>query len=122
MKELFDIIDFSIVIQLVTVLALFLFIRYGKGRVKPDLYDDVKLAVVVSGTLFRNDKIKLMSDIVYKAVSTIEQLDRSNEEKHQIAMEEATKEIAKTLNVDVDKELINKMVQVAVSHLPKTKK
>ena len=118
MQNLLNTIDINVIIAIVVVVALTLYFYFLKGKVS--FYDEMKLALMVVGVAFRDDKVKKISDIAFNIVKTLETMDKSNEDKKEEAVKQATEEIFKELGVVLDPQIVDTLIEVAVAHLPKT--
>jgi len=118
--EILNAIDINLLIGVLITIGLTLYLYFAKGKV--NFYDEMKLAILISGTVIRDDKVTKMSNIVLNIVKTLENMDKSNAEKKNEAIKQATEEINKELGIILNPLLIDTIIEVAVSHLPKTNK
>lgn len=120
MQEILSLIDVNVIIGTVISILLVYFFSYFKGKI--NVYDEVKVALSVAGIVFRTDKIKKITDIAINIVKAVEELDKSNADKKELAVQEASSKINKELNINVDSAILNTVIDIAVSHMPKTNK
>lgn len=121
MNKFFDVVDMNVLIQIILMLGLYLFLRYGKGKIPEGVYTDVKTALMLTSKLFKFDQIKTITDVAMSVVGVCENLGSSNEIKHSVA----TKLIAENLekyNISCTPEELDTLVKITVSYLPKTNK
>lgn len=118
MQNLLNTIDINVLIGIGIIIALTLYFYFAKGKVQ--LYDEVKLALMLVGVAFRDDKVKRISEVTFNIVQTLEKMDKSNEEKKEVAVKQATEEIFKELDVVLDPQIVDTLIEVAVAYLPKT--
>ena len=120
--KIFEIIDINIVLQIVIFVAIFLFIKFGKGKINKDVYEDVKTALQISGMLFRQDKVKQIADIALTVVQNTEKLEMTNEEKYNEAVADIASELFEKFDIKADEKTLKLLTNTAVAHLPKTHK
>ncbi|QZY57176.1 hypothetical protein [Crassaminicella profunda] len=115
-------IDMNIVYAIGLVIALFGFIKIVAPYLKRkdmDYYKEVKLALMLFGYSFRDDKLKKISDISLEVVRGLEELSIRSQEKHDEAVYLISKQLVDTFEIDVKAEALELIVQVAVAYLPK---
>lgn len=116
-------IDFNIFNAILVATFIVIFIRFVLPyfkKTKRTYYDEVKLGLMLFGYAFRNDKIKAIANTALTVVREIESLHLSPEEKHNLAVEKTFKELLNEFNIELEDEVIDLIVQIAVSLLPKT--
>jgi hypothetical protein len=122
MEEL--VMDYNVLIAIGVVVAFFLYLRFGRSYVKDAIiFTDVRLALLLSGEIVRDDKIKEIIKIVESVVTDIEEMHGiENSEKEAMAVQSASEEILSKLNIEISEETLALIVKVAVSYLPPTNK
>lgn len=116
-------IDFNIFNAILVATFIVIFIRFVLPyfkKTKRTYYDEVKLGLMLFGYAFRNDKIKAIANTALTVVREIESLHLSPEEKHALAAEKTFRELLNEFNIELDEEVIDLIIQIAVSLLPKT--
>jgi hypothetical protein len=116
--------DYSVLISIGVVVAFFLYLRFGRPYVKDStIFTDVRLALLLSGEIVRDDKIKEIINIVESIVADLEEMHGiENSEKEAMAVQSASEEILKKLNIVISEETLSLIVKVVVSYLPPTNK
>lgn len=112
-------INMEMLIVIGIVVALFVFFKYGKGKVGSENYSNAKLAITISKAVVKDKRMKKMLDIATEVVSVVEQLDMSDEDKRSFAIERATVRLSNTFNMKVDKDLVKALVEIAFGYMPK---
>lgn len=116
-------LDLNIVSAIAVIAAIIVFVRVLMPYLRKnhvDIYEEVKLGLLIFGVAFRDDKVKKMTDLVLTIVKQMEKLDLSPEEKLYLAIDEAFVTILTELNIELEEEVIQMLVHVAVSFLPPT--
>ena len=118
-------LDFNIVTGILVSIALVFLVKIGlpylkaKGM-KSNIYEDMKLGLLLFGYAFRDEKIKDITSKIYNIVSTIEKLDIAPTQKKEESIEIAFKELMEELNIALDKDALELMINIAVGYLPAT--
>lgn len=118
-------IDFNIITGILVAIGLILLVRVGlpylkaKGM-KGNIYEDMKLALMLFGYAFRDEKIKDITSKIYNIVATIEKLDITPIEKQEEAIEIAFKELMDELDIVLDDDALELIINIAVAYLPAT--
>lgn len=118
-------LDFNIITGILVALGLVLLVKFGlpflkaKGM-KGDIYEDIKLGLMLFGYAFRDEKIRDITAKIYNIVSTIEKLDITPFEKQDEAIEVAFKELMNELNIVLDEDALELIINIAVAYLPAT--
>lgn len=115
-------LDYSTISAFIIVVLLVLLIRlvFPLYKDRASIYKDVKQGLLLFGYAFRDDKIKAVADTIFRIVSIVEEYDKSNISKQYAAMEQAYEELLAEFDIILDAELIELLVDIAVSHLPPT--
>lgn len=116
-------LDFSVISAIGIIAAIILFVQFAMPYLRKnhvDIYEQVKLGLLIFGVAFRDDKVKKIADLVLTIVKQMEKLDLSPEEKLYLAIDEAFVTILTELNIELEAEVIEMLVHVAVSFLPPT--
>lgn len=116
-------LDFNIVYATLIAVAIVLYVKFVKPYLKEhniDFYEEVKLFLLVSGYAFREEKIKAIASMTLEVVKNLETLTAVAEEKHYVAVESVFRELLDEFDIDMDEEVIEGIVRIAVSHLPPT--
>lgn len=85
-----------------------------------ELYEEVKLALLIMGYSFRDEKIKNITEVALELVKDLEKIAIVSEEKLEVAIEEVSKKLIKDFNIVLEDEVIALVIRVAVSTLPPT--
>lgn len=118
-------LDFNIVTGIILATVLILLVKFilpylkAKGM-KGNIYEDIKLGLMLFGYAFRDEKVKDITSKIYNIVSTIEKLDIAPTQKKEEAIEIAFKELMEELNITLDKEALGLITNIAVAYLPAT--
>lgn len=122
MSEILAMVDLNVVIALGIAVAFFLYLRFGRKYVKDaTIFQDVRLALLLSGEIVREDKIKEIIKIVESVVADIEEMHGiENSEKEAMAVQTASENILNKLNIEISEETLSLIIKVAVSYLPPT--
>lgn len=115
--------NYNILYAVGLVVALFVFVKWIAPYLKKnnmDYYNEIKLALLLCGYAFRSDKIKAIASIALAVVTQLEQLVLTPEEKHQEAVAKIADSLLKELNIELDRDALDIIVQIAVSLLPPT--
>lgn len=109
----------AIILALV-LLVIYVFPYLRKKGVSTEIYDDIKLGLLLFGYAFRDEKIKQIIDILKEVIVNIEHLDIAHFEKKADAVEEVFERLLVEMDILLDKEAIEILVNIAASYLPKT--
>ena len=118
-------LDFNIITGILVAIGLVLLVKIGlpflkaKGM-KGNIYDDMKLALMLFGYAFRDEKIKEITSIIYNIVATIEELDITPIDKQHEAIEIAFIDLMDELNIVLDDAALELIINIAVAYLPAT--
>jgi predicted site-specific integrase-resolvase len=116
--------DYNVLIAIVVVVAFFLYLRFGRQYIKDNtIFTDVRLALLLTGEIVREDKVKEIISIVESVVADIEEMHGiENSEKEAMAVQTASENILDKLNIEISEDTLALIVKVAVSYLPATNK
>lgn len=116
-------LDFNIVNASIVAILIIVFIRlvlpYLK-KAKRTYYEEIKMGLMLFGYAFRDEKVKQIANTVLVIVKEIEGLHIAPEHKHDLAVEQTFKVLVDEFNIELDKEVVDLIIQIAVSLLPKT--
>lgn len=118
-------LDMNIVKAMGVLVGIVAFIRLVLPVLKKnniDIYDEVKLGLLLAGYTFREDKLKEIFDFILLLVNQVERLDFSPQEKHDIVLRDTYETIAEEMNLELEEEVIDLLIRIAVSTLPPTNK
>jgi hypothetical protein len=87
-----------------------------------DFYNEVKLFLLISGYSFRDEKIKAISAMALEVVKEMEKLGLAAEEKHYAAVDEVFRRLLIEFGIELEEEIIETIIMIAVSQLPPTQK
>lgn len=116
-------LDFNVLYALLIAIGVVVFVRIIKPYLKKnniDFYEETKLFLLVSGYAFRDEKIKAISATALEVVRNMEQLSLSADEKHYLAVDEVFRRLLDEFNIEIEEEIIETIVRIAVSQLPPT--
>ena len=116
-------LDFNIVNASIIATLIILFIRYVLPifkKTKFDYYEEIKMGLMLFGYAFRDDKVRNIANTVLVIVKEIEGLHVAPEDKHDLAVKQTFKVLVDEFNIELDKEAVDLIIQIAVSLLPKT--
>ena len=99
--------------------VLYYLVPYLKAK-NLDYYNEIKLALLIFGYAFRSDKIRNISDVALKVVKSIEELSLTPEDKHLEAVTRISQELLVEFDILLDDDVLDIIVQIAVTLLPKT--
>lgn len=118
-------INWNIIFATLIVAGVSLYLIYARpwlNKKNFDYFDEIKLALLLTGFAFRDEKIKLIVDIAYKVVSALEKYENiSSEEKHLQAVQEISTLLVNEANIVLSEEALDLIVDITVSLLPATK-
>ena len=117
-------LDFNVITAVAVGVALVVLIRFVFPLYKDrsSIYKDVKTGLLMFGYAFRDDKIKAITDTIFSIVSIVEELDKSNITKQYEAITLAYDKLLAEFDIVLDDEVVELLVDIAVSYLPKTEK
>lgn len=117
-------LDFNIVNASIVAILIIVFIRlvlpYLK-KAKRTYYEEIKMGLMLFGYAFRDEKVKQIANTALVVVSEIESLHIAPTEKHDIAAEKTFRTLLEEFNIELEEEVIDLIIQLAVTMLPKTK-
>lgn len=116
-------LDFNIVYALIIAIGVVVFVRIIMPYLKKnniDFYEEIKLFLLISGYAFRDEKIKGISKTALEVVKGLEELSLSAEEKHYLAVEEVFRRLLDEFDIELNEEIIETIIRIAVSQLPPT--
>lgn len=116
-------LDFNILYALLIAVGVVIFVRFAKPYLKKNninIYEEIKLFLLVSGYAFRDEKIKAISATALEVVKSMEQLSFSADEKHYLAVGEVFRRLLDEFDIELDEEIIETIIRIAVSALPPT--
>jgi len=105
------------------VSAIIGYLRYGAPWLRAkglDYYKEAKLALMITGYAFRDEKVKAIADTALTIVSGLEELSITSDEKHQAAITELSKELLQEFNLELDEAALDLLIELAVILLPPT--
>ena len=85
-----------------------------------ELYEEVKIALLIMGYSFRDDKIKNITNVALELVKDLEKIAIAPEDKLEVAIEEVSKKLMNDFGIDLDEEVLKVIIRVAVSTLAPT--
>lgn len=116
-------VDMNIVIGFAFLIAFcgtLIFMK--KNGIKFGYYNEVKLALLIGGTMFKNAKVKEIMAICMGIVSGLEKADKSSAEKRKEAIEMAISQIYQNCNIQIDREIVGQIIDIAVANMPENQK
>lgn len=117
-------LDFSLITAILVAVSIVLFLRIVAPFIKKqgysDIYKDVKAGLLLFGYAFRDEKIRVIADLVLLIVGQTEKLDIAPHGKKEEAVNIALREIITELNLEIQEEAIELIVNIAVAYLPPT--
>lgn len=117
-------LDINILTAVIVAVGIVLFLRFGmpylKERGYEDIYTDVKMGLLLFGYAFRDEKIKVVADLILNIVKEMEKLSIAPDEKRDKAVSSAFEALIKEFKIDIDEDAIELIVNIAVSYLPPT--
>lgn len=116
-------LDFNVLYALLVAIGVVVFVRIVKPYLKQnniDIYEEVKLFLLISGFAFREDKIKAIIVMSLEVVSSMEKLSLSPDEKHYLAVDEVFRKLLDDFNIELSEDVIETIIRIAVSTLPAT--
>lgn len=116
-------INWSLILAFLLVVSLVSYFRYGSPWLKVkgfDYYNEINLALMITGYAFRDEKVKDIAEIALVVVKGLEMLSLTSSEKHEVAILELSKELMEEFNLILDDEALDLLVQLAVTLLPPT--
>ena len=116
-------LDFNIIYALLIAAGVIIFVRFVKPYLKKnniEFYEEIKLFLLVSGYLFREDKIKAIAATALEIVKGLEELSLASDEKHYIAVDKVFRELLTEFDLELPEEIIEGIIRIAVSQLPPT--
>lgn len=116
-------LDFNMLSGALVGLALVLLMRFVFPLYKDrsSIYKDVKTALLLFGYAFREEKVKAITDMIFSIVTIVENFDKPNIAKQYEAMETAYNDLLKEFNIELEPEVIELLIDIAVAYLPPTK-
>lgn len=118
-------LDFNIISALAIVIGVVVFMKFVMPYLKKnniDFYEEVKLSLLIFGYAFREDKIRAISKTALEVVKQFEQLSLAAEEKHYLAVDEVFRRLLFEFDIELDEEIVELLIKVAVSQLEPTYK
>lgn len=112
-------LDMNMVISVGIVIGFCgVLIMMKKNGVNFSYYNEVKLALLLGGTMVKDVKVKAIMTICMGIVQGLEKADKSSAEKRKVAIEEAIEEIYEKCGVKMDKEIVGQIIDIAVANMP----
>lgn len=87
-----------------------------------ELYEEVKIALLIMGYSFRDEKIKNITEVALEMVNDLEKIAIAPEDKLEVAIAEVSKKLMADFNIQLEEEVIKLIIRVAVSTLEPTNK
>ena len=118
-------IDFNILYAVIIAIGVVLYVRFVKPYLKKnkiDVFEEVKLFLIVSGFAIRDDKARAMFAMILDIVKNLEALDLSPDEKHFIAVDNAIRQLLIDFEIDIPEQVIEGLIRIAVTQLEPTHK
>lgn len=115
--------EFNVLYALLIAVGVVLFLRVIVPFMKKnnlDFYEEIKLFLLISGYSFRDEKIKAISAMALEVVKQMEELGLAAEEKHFVAVDEVFRRLLDEFDIELEEEIIETIIMIAVSQLPKT--
>lgn len=117
--------EFNVLYALLIAVGVVVFMRVIVPYVKKnnlDFYEEIKLFLLISGHSFRDEKIKAISAMALEVVKQMEELGLAAEEKHYAAVDEVFRRLLFEFGIELEEEIIETIIMIAVSQLPPTNK
>lgn len=117
-------LDFNLIYGIMVAIGIVLFITYlspylqRKG--KSNIYNDVKMGLLLFGYAFRDEKIKAITDLILRIVNETEKLYISPVDKRDEAVDMAFRALIKELDLQIEEDAIKTIINIAVAYLPPT--
>lgn len=123
MKELFNALNMNVVyaVSLVISFCLILVLMKRKG-IKFDYYNEVKLALLIGGTMFKDVKVKAIMAICMGIVQGLENADKAPAEKRKMAIKKAIDEIYIQCGLTLDEATVGAIIDIAVANMPENQR
>lgn len=118
-----EIINMNVLYAVAIMTSVILFRRVLMPFLKKnnlDLYDEIKLALLLMGYSFRDEKIKSIIEVTLELVKDLEKIAIAPEDKLSVAIEEISKKLFNDFGIELEDEVIELIIRVAVSTLPPT--
>lgn len=116
-------LDFNIITALLIMVGVVLFVKFVMPYLENnniDFYEEIKLGLLIFGYTFRDEKIKAISKTALEVVKSLENLSLTAEEKHFVAIEEVFRKLLFEFDIEVEEEVVEMIIRVAVAQLPAT--
>lgn len=111
--------DLSTVLAIaITVCFCGTLIFMKRKGIKFNYYNEVKLALLMGGTMVKDAKVKAIMGICMGIVQGLERADKASSEKRKSAIEEAIEEIYRSCGVRLEKEIVGQIIDIAVANMP----
>lgn len=85
-----------------------------------ELYEEIKIALLIMGYSFRDDKIKKITEITLSLINDLEKIAIAPEDKLAVAIEEVSKKLINDFGIVLEDEVLKVIIRVAVSTLAPT--
>lgn len=118
-------LDFNVLSAMFIMVGVILFLRVIMPYLKKnniEFYEEMKLGLLLFGYVYRDDKIKEISKVALEVVKSLEDLSLTADEKHYLAVDEVFRRLLMEFDIEVEEEVIEMIVRVAVAQLPPTNK
>ena len=116
-------INLSLVLAFLMIAGIVSYLRYVGPLLRKkglDYYEEVSLALMITGYAFRDEKIKDIAEVALIVVRGLERLSLTSEEKHEEAIEILSKKLLDEFNLQLEEGALDLLIQIAVTMLPAT--
>lgn len=116
-------LDFNIINALLIIIGVVVFIKFAMPYLKKnniDMYEEVKLALLLFGYSFRDEKVKALSNMILEIVNNLEKLSITPDEKHYLAVDEVFRRLLDEFDIEIEETAIELLIRIAVATLPPT--
>lgn len=116
-------LDMNVIYSILIVIAVIGFTKYVMPYLKKnnlELYEEIKLALLLCGYSFRDEKVKAIINTTMDLVTDLETISIAPEDKLDVVVSEVSKKLIKESSIELDDEVLGTIVNVVVSTLPAT--
>ncbi|WP_105618459.1 hypothetical protein [Vallitalea okinawensis] len=114
--EFFDAINWYVLAALITVGSLVLYLRYIAPKIekRDELYQQVILGLSIAGAIYDDEVVKKITTIIKKIIIELQEL---GEDVNKDLILDSSRDITKTLNIELEEEILEIIVDTMVHYL-----
>lgn len=108
-------VDLNICFAILIVIVIFTFLKYIMPRINKknkNLYDEVALALELTGTIYKDEDVNKIINAVIKIIESLDDISKMNGINHTDTVVELAQTIFKELNMEIEEKTTRIIVRI----------